>query len=233
MMMKTTDTRPVRIYDGEGDALFLETGLAEKLILAPEAQPLGEGHPEPRLRLMWGQYLLDDLLAGRYRSLICAANIEDNAHGIIGRLASLLPGCQWTHESVTAHARQFSKRDEVTVLKYDMGLVEVLALLRPADRDALTLTDLGRGFGLITQLLKHHSQWRPIASVSFLEGRSNRLEDEDGQPPSFESVLRVMYEAGFAGDVYPSPAMFEAAPTAVFSRFPFPPSLDQMRTGGS
>jgi hypothetical protein len=231
--MSSQPTRTVRIYDGDGDDLFLGTGLAEKLVLAPDGQPIGQADPRHRLRLMWGQYLLDDLMAGRYRSLVCAANTTDNTKGIIGQLASLLPGCQWTPEAVTAHARQFAKRDQVTVLKYDMGLLEVLALLRPSDQEALTLADLSQGVGLVTQLLKHHSQWQPIAAVSFLEGKANRLIDNDGREPSFEKVLETMYEAGYAGDVYPSPAMFEAAPTAVFSRYPFPPSLDQMRSGGS
>ncbi len=230
--MNSPQTQSVRIYDGDGDALFLETGLADKLVLAPEGQTIGEADQQPRLRLMWGQYLLDDLLAGRYRSLVCAANPQDNGHGIVGQLATMLPGSQWTPESVTAHAQQFAKRDEVTVLKYDMGLVEVLALLRPSHRAVMTLDDLAHGFSIITQLLRHHSEWRPTATVSFLEGRANRLEDADGQEPSFESILRTMYDAGYAGDVYPSPTMFEAAPTAVFSRYPFPPSLEQMRTGG-
>ncbi|MEM9420473.1 MAG: hypothetical protein AAGA25_15695, partial [Planctomycetota bacterium] len=176
--------------------------------------------------------LLDDLVMGRYRSLVCAANTEDNHSGIIGQLTNLLPGCQWTPESVTAHAKQFAMRDKVTVLKYDMGLVEVLALLRPSHCKTMTLADLGEGFELITQLLKHHSQWQPTATVSFLEGRANRIEDANGLEPSFESILRVMHESGYTGDVYPSPAMFEAAPTAVYSRYPFPESLEDMRTGG-
>ena len=230
--MTTSQTQSVRIYDGEGAALFLETGLADKLVLAHESQAIGEADAQPRLRLMWGQYLLDDLLAGRYNSLVCAANPDDINHGIVGQLAAMLPGSQWTPESVTAHARQFAKRDEVTVLKYDMGLLEVLALLRPSQRDVMTLDDLSHGFGLITQLLKHHSEWRPTATVSILEGRANRLEDASGAEPSFESILRTIYDAGYAGDVYPSPAMFEATPTAVFSRYPFPASLEQMRAGG-
>ena len=36
---------------------------------------------------MWGQCLLEDLLAGRYRSLVCAVNAKDNGHGIITELA--------------------------------------------------------------------------------------------------------------------------------------------------
>ncbi|MBB6428204.1 hypothetical protein [Algisphaera agarilytica] len=228
----STQATSVRIYDGDGDALFLETGLADKLVLAPEGRPIGSADKQPRLRLMWGQYLLDDLLAGRYSSLVCAANAEDNTEGILGQLATMLPGSQWTPESVTAHARQFAQRDDVTVLKYDMGLVEVLALLRPSHREVMTMEDLSHGFELVSQLLRHHTQWRPTATVSFLEGRANRLEDAEGNEPSFESILQVMHEAGYDGDVYPSPAMFEAAPTAVFSRYPFPDSLEAMRSGG-
>jgi hypothetical protein len=41
-----------------------------------------------------------------------------------------------------------------------------------------------------------------------------------------------MHEAGYAGDVYPAPWMWESAPTAVFARYPFPDSLETMRQGG-
>ena len=54
----------------------------------------------------------------------------------------------------------------------------------------------------------------------------------DGREPSFEGVLRVMYEAGYRGDVYPSLRMWELAPTGVFASYPFPKSLDVMRKGG-
>ncbi len=227
-----TARRTIKIYDGDGDDLFVEGSLADKLVIAPEGKPIGKPDNTPRLRIMWGQYLLDDLLAGRYRSLVCTVNADNNDRGIISQLATLLPVSQWTPASVTEYARQFAHRDEVTVLKYDMGMVEVLALLRPAQREAMTLKDLGHGFGLISQMIKRHTDWLPIATVSFLEGRANRIIDATGQEPSFESILRTMREAGYAGDVYPSPAMFEAAPTAVFSRYPFPDSLERMRTGG-
>lgn len=69
-----------------------------------------------------------------------------------------------------------------------MGLVEVLALLRPSHREVMTLDDLSHGFDIITQLLRHHTQWRPTATVSFLEGRANRLEDAQGNEPSFEAI---------------------------------------------
>ena len=231
--MQQSQTTAVRIYDGEGDALFVDEGLSDKMVLAPEGRAISEADPLPRLRLMWGQYLLDDLVAGRYRSLVCEANTIDNSHGLICQLTELLPGCQWNAETITSHAKQFAKRDDITVLRFEMGLVEVLALVRPAGRDVMTLEDLGRGFRVICQLLRHHSEWQPTATVSFLEGRANRVVDADGDEPSLESVLRTMYEAGYTGDVFPAPAMFEAAPTAVFSRYPFPAALDQMRNGSS
>ena len=71
-----------------------------------------------------------------------------------------------------------------------------------------------------------------MASVSFLGAKSNRLVDADGREPSFESVLRVMFESGFRGDVFPSLRMWELAPTGTFASYPYPESLDVMRKGG-
>lgn len=71
----------------------------------------------------------------------------------------------------------------------------------------------------------------PTASVSFLGARSNRMHDDNGNEPSLETVLRVMYNAGYIGDVYPPPMMWDAS-APVFARYPFPASIDQMRHGG-
>ena len=49
---------------------------------------------------------------------------------------------------------------------------------------------------------------------------------------SFETVLRTMFEAGFRGDVYPSPQMWAYGGVGTFSGYPFPAGLDRMRTGG-
>jgi hypothetical protein len=73
----------------------------------------------------------------------------------------------------------------------------------------------------------------PSASVSFLEARANVLVDQQGQTPSFEAVLKTMHEAGYTGDIYPSPGMWRAGATGVFARYPFPASLDLRRSGGS
>ena len=57
-----------RIYDGEGDQLMQNTEGYDRIIVLPDTtarQPTGAR----RLRIMWGQNLVDDILAGRYRSL--------------------------------------------------------------------------------------------------------------------------------------------------------------------
>jgi len=41
-----------------------------------------------------------------------------------------------------------------------------------------------------------------------------------------------MYDAGYTGDVYPSPTMWRAGHTGVYARYPFTGALDQMRGGG-
>lgn len=56
--------------------------------------------------------------------------------------------------------------------------------------------------------------------------------NEKGEEPSFEAVLRTMYDAGFRGDAYPSLGMWQLAPTGVFASYPFPASLKVMRSGG-
>jgi len=221
-----------RIYDGEGDQLLEDLSVGERIVLLPDAKPSRKADLSRHLRILWGQHLLDDLVAGRYRSLVCAVNAEDNSHGIISQLSALLPTSQWNEQSITSYARQFAKRKTVTVLKYDMDVVEVLALLRPTDRGDLSLEDLSAGFNLVCEMIARKPNRTPTASVCFLGARANRLVDEHNQEPSFETVLRTMYEAGFAGDVYPALWMWESAPTPVYARYPFPVSIESMRHGG-
>ena len=64
-----------------------------------------------------------------------------------------------------------------------------------------------------------------------VRGEGGRLIGPDGREPSFESVLRTMFEAGYRGDVYPSLGMWERAPTGVYATYPFPESLDVLRRG--
>jgi hypothetical protein len=132
-------------------------------------------------------------------------------------------------DSVSIHA---AADREPYILKYDLDSLLILALLRPQNRDHFTLDDLSRGFATVTKMLQGRRERLPVASVSFLSAKSNRLVGPDGREPTFESVLRVMYEAGYRGDVYPSLGMWELAPTGVFASFPFPESLDVMRKGG-
>lgn len=226
-----TRPRPV-IYQGDGDQLMQED-VPDRIILVPDAYPSKTPDRQPRLRIMWGQHLLDDLVDGRYRSLVCAVNTRDNSHGIIAQLAAFLPASQWDAASITAYAQHVSRtRQPPKVLKYDMDTIEVLAVLRPASENALTLADLSAAMRIIVDMIRRNPLRWPSASVSFLEARVNHLLDDTGHEPRFETVLSVMHAAGYTGDVYPSPGLWHAAPTAVFARYPFSPSLDERRTGG-
>jgi hypothetical protein len=188
---------------------------------------------KPHVRIMWGQHLLEDLLLGRYRSLVCAVNTQDNSHGIIGQLATMLPTTQWDERSVTAYASQFSGGDNrVKVIKYDMDMIEVLAILRPPRAAHLTLDHLSSAFRIIAEMIRHRGTRLPTASVSFLGARANALIGDNNKEPSFEAVLRTMYHAGYYGDVYPSPAMWQLSQVGLYPRYPFSAALDRMRNGG-
>jgi hypothetical protein len=113
-----------------------------------------------------------------------------------------------------------------------MDDVKVLALLRPHEREVFTLDDFRTGFEKVAQMAEGRRDRMPMASVSFLGAKSNRLVNKDGNEPSFETVLRTMFESGYRGDVYPSVRMWELAPTGVFATYPFPSSLKVMRSGG-
>lgn len=224
-------TRPA-IYTGDGDE-FMQEDVPDRLVLVPDAYPSKTPDRSPRIRIMWGQHLLDDLVEGRYRTLICAVNPHDNSHGIISQLAAFSPTSQWDAQSITTHAQHVSRMGhKALVLKYDMDPIEVLAVLRPATQATLTLTVLSSAMRIIAEMLQRKPDRQPSASVSFLEARANRLVDESGQEPCFETVLAVMHAAGYCGDVYPSPGLWHAAPTAVFARYPFASSLDERRKGG-
>jgi len=120
----------------------------------------------------------------------------------------------------------------VTVVKYDMDRVMVLGLLRPSEDEHLTLDHLTSGFRMISAMLSARPDRLPVASVSFLGARANKLIDSQGSEPRFESILRAMYDAGYRGDVYPSLVMWASSPAGVFPRYPFPDSFKQMREGG-
>jgi hypothetical protein len=229
----STRLKGCHIYEGPGDDLMEQADAGRRVVVVDDGAA-GSRDPDPvqRIRIMWGQRLIDDLMAGRYRTLVCAVNTIDNRNGFIHTLAERLPTSQWREPGIASYARHFADSSRVRVLKYDMDLVEVLALLRPTSHDHLTLADLAEGFGLVTAMLRCRPERFPVASVSFLGARANRLLDADGQEPSFETVLKVMYDSGYRGDVYPSPQMWNSAPTAVFPRYPFPESLTRRCEGG-
>lgn len=234
-----SESGPARIYDEGAEALLNSEQFADRVSLLPGER--GSLEPGRRIRIMWGQDMLLDALDGRYRAIICGVNAEDNSHGIIAQLVNRMTASQWSVQSVTSYARMFHESvsihaahdREPYVLKYDLDSVLVLALLRPKDKPHFTPDDLARGFGTISKMIQGRGERRPVATVSFLGARSNRLVGADGQEPSFESVLRLMYDAGYRGDVFPSPAMWQFANVGVFPSFPFPQGLERMRAGSS
>jgi hypothetical protein len=133
-------------------------------------------------------------------------------------------------ESVAIHAAQDR---EPYVLKIDLDSLLILGQLRPKGRDHFTLEDLARGFKTVAKMLSDRRDRLPVATVSFLQARANRLMDGGGREPSFEAVLRTIYEAGFRGDLYPSPAMWNFGHVGVFPSYPFPEGVQRMREGSS
>lgn len=235
MTQQTATEQTPRLYEDEGDLLVQADKRSDRIIMMPAGDPRVASTDRDRIRIQWGQHLLADLLAHRYRTLICGVNPTDNSHGIIGELADLLPTSQWNSKSITQHAKTFAESipdDEVLVLKYDMDAVTVLAILRPPGRDHFLLEDLARGFRKVAQMTENRFDRLPCASVSFLGAKSNRLLGEGGGEPTFEAVLKAMFESGYRGDVFPSLGMWQLAPTGVFASYPFPKSLDVMRSGG-
>ncbi len=237
--MPNTTQQDLHLYKDDGDNLMSSATLGDHITLLPDApttiDKLG------RVRILWGQQMLPDLLAGRYRAVICGVNAEDNAHGIIAQLVELSKTSQWTANAVTSYAKMFM--DSVTIhaagdrepyiLKYDLDNLLVLAMLRPNAKRHFTLRDLARGFQTINKMLEGRRERLPVASVSFLGARSNCLVMDDNNPvePSFETVLETMHHAGFRGDVYTAPEMWSMGHIGVFPSYPFPEGLDRMRSG--
>ncbi|MGD0540807.1 MAG: hypothetical protein ABSB33_04735 [Tepidisphaeraceae bacterium] len=225
-----------KVYEGDGDRFMTieRSAPGERIVMIPDGMPREVPDVRRQIRIMWGQHLLEDLLLGRYHSFVCAVNARDNTHGIIGQIAAMLPTTQWNEQSVTAYAVRFSGGPErVKIIKYEMDMLEVLAILRPPSAVHLTVDHLASAFRIISEMIRHRTTRLPTASVSFLGARANLLVDERGVEPSFETVLRTMHEAGFYGDVYPAPAMWSNPDLGVYPRYPFPAALDQMRDGGS
>ena len=228
----------IRLYEGDADAL-MSGDHAERVSLLPgDSSGFSAGE---RLRILWGQDMLRDMLDGRYRTVICGVNERDNSHGIVAQLVHLVSSSQWTQNTVTNYAKVFQESvsihaahdQEPYVLKYDLDSILILALLRPRGQDHFTLKDLSRGFATISKMLRDRRDRQPVATVSFLGARSNRLVNERNTEPSFERVLRTMYQSGYRGDVYPAPALWSKGDVGVFATYPFPEGVNRMREGSS
>jgi hypothetical protein len=239
MPQSTAKFPDVRLYDEDGEDLIRSEHAVEKVTLLPVPSP-AEPHPQQRLRIMWGQDMLADLLDGRYRTVVCGVNDFDNSHGIIARLVDLVRTSQWTSRTVTSYAKIFhdavsvhaAHDREPYVLKIDVDSMLILGLLRPKGREHFTIEDLARGFSTIGKMLHARPDRTPVASVSFLNAKANRLLGPDHREPTFETVLRTMYNSGFRGDVYPAPGSWKFGAVGVFPTYPFPESLEEMRLGG-
>ncbi len=233
----------VRLYDDDADRLLSSEQFPDRVSMLPGAA--GKIKPGDRIRILWGQDMLRDLLDGRYRAIVCGVNDTDNSHGIIAQLVEMMPTSQWTSKSVTSYAKMFHESVSVHaahdrepyILKFDLDNVLVLALLRPKGADHFTLDDLSRGFVTVSKMLKDRRERWPVATVSFLNARVNKLmAPQTGRKdlqPSFEAVLRTMFHAGYRGDIYPSLAMWRFANIGVFPSYPFPEGLERMRGGSS
>lgn len=241
-MSQSSSSSLPRIYDGEGDDLLQADrhSRPERVILLPHGEPRDAMTDRDRIRIQWGQHLLADIGAGRYRTIVCGVNDMDNAAGVLGQIIEQVPTSQWTVGSATSYAKMFQQSVSVHaaddrepyILKYDLDRVLILGILRPKGREHFTLEDLGRGFSTVAKMLQGRRERLPVASVSFLGAKSNRLVDANGNEPAFETVLRTMFDAGYRGDVYPALPMWEKAPTGVFATYPFPERLKDMREGG-
>lgn len=229
----------LRLYDDDAESLLRSDSFPDRVTLLPGDH--GSVRGRERIRILWGQDLLRDLLDLRYRTVICGVNDDDNSHGLIAQLVELVPTSQWTAASITSFARMFhgsagihaAGDREPYVLKFDLDSLLILAILRPRGRDHFSLEDLGRGFKTVTKMLHERRERWPAATVSFLNAKANRLQNPDGREPTFESVLRTMFNAGYRGDVYTAPEMWRFGHVGVFPTYPFPEGLDRMRTGSS
>ena len=234
-------TSHVQLYNDGADDLLNADSFPDRVSLLPSEH--GAPQSGSRVRVMWGQDLLADVLDGRYRAVICGVNDSDNSRGVVAQIVSLLTTSQWSSNAVTSYAKMFQESVQVHaahdrepyILKYDLDSVLLLALLRPRGRDYFTLGDLSRGFRTINKMLQGRADRRPVCSVSFLGANSNSLvtDDTNQEEPSFESVLGAMHDSGYRGDVYPSPAMWNYGHIGVFPSFPFPKGIDRMRAGSS
>jgi len=243
MSQQPAPASDVRLYDGDGEALMSTEHSMDRVSLLPNDPPGGplESDERDRVRILWGQHMLHDILERRYRAVICGVNDVDNSHGIIAQIVDMIDTSQWSSRTVTSYAKMFQDAvslhaegdREPHVLKFDLDAVLVMGLLRPKGKDHFTVEDLSRGFRTVNKMLRGRRERLPVASVSFLGARSNRLIDPaTGAEPSLETVLRTMYEAGYRGDIYPSGQMWSMGHVGVFPSYPFPEGLERMREGG-
>src|ERR1043166_2843455 len=83
MASPTAAAPTMRLYDEDAENLLKSEQFPDRVtLLPPEGGRVEAGQ---RIRILWGQDLLRDLLDGRYRTVVCGVNDSDNSHGIIAR----------------------------------------------------------------------------------------------------------------------------------------------------
>ena len=63
----------LKVYEDDGDLLMDASKVAAKVVVVPSGDPRSAAATD-RMRLVWGQHLLSDLLDGRYRTVVCGIN---------------------------------------------------------------------------------------------------------------------------------------------------------------
>ena len=66
---QSIEARP-RIYDGDDDTLMEADRQSNRLVIMPVGDPRQIETTRTRIRIQWGQFLLNDMLTTRYRTLV-------------------------------------------------------------------------------------------------------------------------------------------------------------------
>ena len=165
-----TEAVNFRLYDDEAERLLSSDQFPDKVTMLPGAAGQRTGE---RIRILWGQDLIRDLLDGRYRTVICGVNDRDNSHGIVAQVVELLHTSQWTPSSVTSYAKMFQDSvsvhaaadKEPYVLKYD--LIAAGARHSAPKGKATSPSMIPPRFRTVSKMLSDRRERQPAATVSF------------------------------------------------------------------
>ncbi|CAG0996128.1 hypothetical protein PHYC_02573 [Phycisphaerales bacterium] len=104
-----TTTKPIpslRLYEDEAESLFKSDLFPDRGTLLP-----GEGRSvsaRERIRIMWGQDMLRDIIDGRCRTVVCGVNDSGNSRHR-RHLVELITAGRWSGRRVSIYARMFQE----------------------------------------------------------------------------------------------------------------------------